>query len=108
MREIETTLTFRLRAPGRQPRRSDHYAVYYCPALRKVGCSAVLERRLREQGIPESEVKVLELVPRSKGLTYASDRERFWCDLLGCDAGTCYEEMIRKGERSQKRGARRR
>jgi hypothetical protein len=53
MREIETTLTFRLRAPGRQPVRSDHFAVYYIPALRKVGCSAVLERRLR--------------VPREKG-----------------------------------------
>jgi hypothetical protein len=85
LREIETTLTFRLRAPGRQPTRSDHYAVYYIPALRKVGMSAVLERRLREQGIPESEVRILELIPRSMGAKRAGDRERWWCDLLGCD-----------------------
>jgi hypothetical protein len=68
----------------------------------------VLERRLREQGIPESEVRVLELVPREKGLKYASGREQFWCELLGCDAGTNYEEMIRKGERSRGAAHRRR
>jgi hypothetical protein len=103
MREIETTITFRLRAPGRQPARSDHYTVYYVPALRKVGMSAVLERRLRERGIAKHALRVLELVSRSKGLRYASERERFWCELLGCDAGTSYEEMIRKGNRSRRR-----
>jgi hypothetical protein len=97
MRVIETTLTFRLRAPGRQPARSDHYAIYYVPALRKVGMSAVLERRLRDQGIAESEVRVLELIPRSKEARHAGDRERWWCDLLGCDPGTHYSGMLERG-----------
>jgi hypothetical protein len=103
LRQVEVTVTLRARAPGRQPSRSDHYAIYYVPALRKVGMSAVLERRLREQGIPESEVRVLELIPRSRGARHAGDRERWWCDLLGCDPGTHYAGMLERGERSRRR-----
>jgi hypothetical protein len=42
-------------------------------------------------------------VPREKGAKHAGDRERWWCELLGCDPGTHYSGMLERGERSRRR-----
>jgi hypothetical protein len=94
MRDVEVTLTFRART--RSPRRSSNCTRSITHrALRKVGCSAVLERRLREKGIEEAGVRVLELVPRSTGAKNAGDREWHWADLLGCPKETHHSRMTR-------------
>jgi hypothetical protein len=70
--------------------------IYYVTGIHKVGCTSRFEGRLREQGIPEGSVRVLETLPRELGPKPAGERERFWSDLLGTDLGTRYDTMLKR------------
>jgi hypothetical protein len=102
MTEIEATLTLRLRKPAPRVSGRGDFVVYYVPAIRKVGCSVRLDARLQEQGIEESAVRVLEVVPKGCGPKVAADRERWWCELLGCDVGTRYDAMLERRRRRRR------
>jgi hypothetical protein len=86
-------------------RGGDAFVVYFVPGIHKIGCSARLEARLREQGIPEHAARILEVIPKSRGARAAAERERFWCELLGCDPGTGYDEMLVRRRRRRRRVA---
>jgi hypothetical protein len=96
MTGVEATLILRPRKPASRARCSDRYTIYYVTGIHKVGCTSRFEGRLREKGIPESSVRVLETLPRALGPKRAGERERFWSDLLGTDPGTRYDTMLKR------------
>jgi hypothetical protein len=101
--EMEATLVLRQSKPRVRARGGDYTIYYAFGSYRKVGCTARLDLRLRELGIDEQHVRVLEAIPRSMGARHAAGRERYWTELLGTDPGTAYDEITRRRRKRQRR-----